>query len=135
MFLFMSYNDYLANFWGKVPYSGGIHGVKPARKEPTCCIIFHLIFHHLSMSPSLILTRLRPTMQLSTETILDYYTAYTSADICTKASFLDRYLPPLCHLIAPRSTRMNTMSAHWMSRKPAVSGLPPNTRLINVRLL
>ena len=74
----MSYNDYLTNFWGKVPYSGGIHGVKPATEKSTCCTIFHLISRHLSMSPSLILTRLRPTMQLSTETILDYYTAYTS---------------------------------------------------------
>ena len=69
----MSYNDYLTNFWGKVPYSGGIHGVKPTREKSTRCIIFHLISRHLSMSPSLILTRLRPTMQLSTETILDYY--------------------------------------------------------------
>ena len=88
----MSYYDYLTNFWGKVPYSGGIHGVKPAREKSTRCTIFHLISYHLSMSPSLILTRLRPTMQLSTETILDYYTAYTNRDICTKASFLDRYL-------------------------------------------
>ena len=69
----MSYNDYLTNFWGKVPYSGGIHGVEPATEKSTRCIIFQPISRHLSMSPSLILTRLRPTMQLSTETILDYY--------------------------------------------------------------
>ena len=31
--------------------------------------------------------------------------------------------------MVPLSTSMNTMSAHWMSRKPAVSGLPPNIRL------
>ena len=90
----MSYDDYLTNFWGKVPDAGGVHSVKPTTEIMNHLSISTSIAHDLSMSPSLILTRLLPTMQLRTKTVLDYHSAYMNRRhniICTKASYPEQF--------------------------------------------